>query len=921
MKLFITLIFLYSFTLLHAQEFGGFPPSTKWMQINTDTARIIFQPAAKLQAERIAAILHRMAEVQNTLGGEQKKINIILHSRTTLANGFVSLAPFRSEFYLVPGSNIFEFGNLPWNEQLVVHEYRHVMQFNNFNHGLSKFAGIILGQQGRALANSMAIPDWFFEGDAVYSETVNTLEGRGRTPWFFNGFTSLWKEGRNYSWMKLRNGSLKDMVPNHYPLGYLLVNYGYEKYGPDFWKKVTRDASAYRGLIYPFQTAIKKYSAVDFKTFRNQAFAYYNHETSKRRDDQRRRETVSNYYFPQVIGEDSLLYLKDSYRALPAFYIRDKNGEHKIALRNISSEDWISYRNGTIAYTMYNTHPKWSLVDYSDVVLLDIASGKQEQITHKGKYYTPDLSPDGKQIVVVSINDSLQSELQFLDRDGKLLKKRKAPVGAIFVQPRFIDSTSVIVGIRQPTAKISIHRLDLQTMKFEQLVMATRATSGFFFPYKGRVYFTSSLNGSDDIYALHLSDRTVWQITSGGVGHYYPSIHGNQLTWSQFTANGLRIMQKPLDSLERIELDPGAWGNEQVAFPVANGDSAENLLTTPLRDFAVTKYKKGTGLFNVHSWRPYYEDPEFSFTVYSDNVLNNFSNSVYYRYNQNESSHTVGFNSAYGGFFPVINAGVERIMDRHVGTSLGTVVINQTEARIGYSIPLDFTKGKTIKRMLLGSDFVYNSTEPGSQYKNIIEGYNSTYLHHYFTWAHQLPSAAQQIYPHLGYAMATHLRHRLDEYGYQALGNAAVFLPGIFKNHSLVLTGGLQFTDTANTLFSNHFANSRGYRDYYYSKMWRYSVNYHFPIAYPDFGLANIVYFLRVRANIFYDDTYALNKKRTTRYEFRTAGSELYFDTKWWNMLPVSFGVRYSYLLDADKFHLRSPHVFELVVPVNLIPD
>jgi hypothetical protein len=49
-------------------------------------------------------------------------------------------------------------------------------------------------------------------------------------------------------------------------------------------------------------------------------------------------------------------------------------------------------------------------------------------------------------------------------------------------------------------------------------------------------------------------------------------------------------------------------------------------------------------------------------------------------------------------------------------------------------------------------------------------------------------------------------------------------------------------------------------------------------------------------------------------------GSEIYFDTKWWNMLPVTFGFRYSHLRDAKRFGLAD-NVFEFVLPVNLIPE
>ncbi|MCH5600801.1 hypothetical protein [Niabella ginsengisoli] len=75
--------------------------------------------------------------------------------------------------------------------------------------------------------------------------------------------------------MKLRNGSLKDYVPNHYDLGYLLVNYGVEKYGYDFWRNVTLDASAYKSLFYPMQKAVQKHTGVSYKIFRDSAFNYY----------------------------------------------------------------------------------------------------------------------------------------------------------------------------------------------------------------------------------------------------------------------------------------------------------------------------------------------------------------------------------------------------------------------------------------------------------------------------------------------------------------------------------------------------------------------------------------------------------------------------------------------------------------------
>jgi len=123
-KQILTIVFLITAIITNAQQFGAFPPSTKWSQIKTDTVRVIFDRAVDSQAQNIAAIIHRMnRENPNSLGDKIRSINVVLHKNTTTANGYVALGPFRSEYYLIPGSNIFEFGGTPWQQTLAVHEY------------------------------------------------------------------------------------------------------------------------------------------------------------------------------------------------------------------------------------------------------------------------------------------------------------------------------------------------------------------------------------------------------------------------------------------------------------------------------------------------------------------------------------------------------------------------------------------------------------------------------------------------------------------------------------------------------------------------------------------------------------------------------------------------------------------------------
>ncbi len=903
-----------------AQHFGGFPPSTRWRQINTDTARIIYTKGAEVEAERIATLIHRQAADKTfPLGNQIRKINVVLQSRTTLANGYVALAPFRSEYYLIPSSSNLEFGNLPWHENLALHEYRHVQQYSNFNHGLSKGFYYLFGESGLALANALTIPDWFFEGDAVHAETAYTEQGRGRLPLFLSGYNSLWLEGKNYSWMKLSNGSFKDYVPDHYQLGYLLANYGYLKYGPEFWQKVTSDASAFKGLFYPFQQAIKRYAGVDYKTFRKEAFTYYKDKLGVGRGTTSTAHSrVACYYFPQYISKDSLLYLKTAYNKIPAFYIRDDKAEHRLKQRNISSEEWFSYRNGKIAYTSFSTNARWALIDYSDIILMDVKSGSEKRLTKKDKYYTPDISPSGQKIIAVRINDSLQTELQVLNAtNGEVLQRFPSINEYYYSNPRFADENRIVVTTRTEGSKIALQVLNLVDGSWQEIVPFSSHTIGLPFVANEKVYFVSNANANDDIYAVSLKDKKIFQLTQDRTGNYYPSVHGDSLVWSHFTAEGLRLRSEPIDNKTATEINALSWQEEASLYPVAD---TKNLLTGTNRRFAEKRYSQSTGLFRFHSWAPDYVDPEFTFTLYSDNILNTFSNEFFYRYNQDEDSHGLGWNIFYGGLFPVLSAGAEYTYNRHIDLLPGTLTLDQTEVRGGLSIPLNFTQGKTYKYLNLGSDYVFNRLMPTGLYKDSFMARNNSYLRHFISWSHYLPKAVQQIYPKLGWTTGLQYRDLLSGNGYQFYVNSSLFLPS-FGNHSIVVNAAFQQTDTNNIVFSNRFPGARGYDDYYLSRMWKLAGNYHFPILYPDLGLASIVFVQRLRGNIFYDMSRVFSNSKTRSRDLRSVGGELYFDTKWWNQLPVSFGFRVSHLLD-DGFYPRDKkgnNWFEFILPVNLL--
>ncbi len=923
-----------------AQRFGGTPPSVKWKQLNSDTARIIYAAGQDSVAQRVATIVHYLAARQPvTLGDQLRKIDIVLQDQTVIPNGYVVLGPFRSEFYLTADMNAFDQGSISWADLLALHEYRHVQQFNNFNHGLSKVARVLFGEEGYSLAINAAIPDWFYEGDAVYNETMLSRQGRGRLSLFMNAFPALWQARKSYSWMKLRNGSLKDYVPTHYNLGYLLVNYGRAQYGDDIWTRVTHDASAYKGVFYPFQKAVKRHTGIPYLQFRKEALDYYKNgagalsaagkATRQPMTSQEivvpvlpvNHQVVTDYRFPYAIGRDSLLFLRSAYNRRAAFMIKDNSGIHQLRVKDISIDEQFSYRNGRIVYAAYEKDPRWGWRDYSVLKVLNVHTNRQRTVGRRTKYFTPDISASGNRIVAVHAPARGTNSLHVLDAaTGELIREISAEQIVLFNDPKFVNENTLVTSVRLTDGKMALAQVDIESGSIVRLTPPSYHVIGYPFVTPEHVYFTASYEGADNAYACRLSDGKVFRVAARPLGNYFINAGDGKLTWSTFTAEGYQLEQAREADLRWQEVT-NAISPQIDTFPAKTIAGYDLLQQLPHRAFTPQAYSKGKRLINFHSWRPYYEDPLFTYSLYGNNVLNTMQTELYYQYNENEGTHAAGANLVYGGFFPYISAGTQYTFNRQVRAGTRVKQWDQLDSRIGLSVPLSWVHGRMISQLNAGSNYYYRTDFNKGFYKDTFSTVRFSYLHHFLSWGQQTEMARQHIFPKWGYALSGNLRHAITSYtSWQWLLGASAYLPGVTPSHSLVLTGAFQETDTLTALFSNRFPYPRGYNAVYAARMWRISANYHFPILYPDWGFGNILYLQRIRGNAFYDLGKIYSRNKLFSLDQRSTGGEIYIDTKWWNQYPLTFGFRVSYLLDNDLSVPGRAVSYEFILPVSILP-
>lgn len=950
MYIFFNCFLVLSFSVATAQNFGGNPASIKWQQVNTPAVRVIFPKGLDSQANRIANVARLLGEKTTfTIGGEQQKWNIVLQSRTTVPNAYVRMAPRMSELNMTPGQDNFSTGSIRWDDNLIIHENRHIQQFSNFNKGFTKLFSFLLGQEGQLLANGITVPDYFFEGDAVWQETLVSAQGRGRMPSFYNGFKSLWIDKRNYSWMKLRSGSYKDYVPDHYELGYLLVAYGYEKFGEDFWKKVTNDAVRFRGVFYPFNQAIKRYSGRTYKQFREDAMSYFRNKSFPKQVIQvpvveylspPAKNNVVNYRFPVYAGNDSIIAVGSSYKQVGHFVLIANGKEKKIRVKDISLDDYFSYRNGKIVYAAYQADTRWTNQDYSVIKLLDIATGVQRQVTNRSRYFSPDINQDGSEILAVEVNTDGTNHLCRINAStGQRIYEVPNRRNYFFTQTKYLNANTAITAARNPQGNMILMKVDLVTGALSNLTQFSFNVLGYPFIQGDRVYFTAMYKNADKVFAVDLKTAKIYQVTNNVNGFYHPAVNAKgEMLVSAFTSSGYR--------LARQTPEPSAWREVAAAdFIVGNTnyytDSSQVMSGAgalySLRDSSfeesqtgsarniISKYRKSSHLFNFHSRRPVLDDPEFGYSFYSDNVLSSFSNSISYTYNRSDQSHTLGFSSAYAGWFPVFGLSAEESFNRTVDTALGkSVSYNSAKLSAGISLPLRFINGRTRKFFNAGIGYNIEQYYYRGVGKNVFSNDAIKYISGFLTFSNAGQQALQHINPHWAQTITLSYRDAVNfANSHKLVAHGSFYVPGFFVNHSLVFDLAWQKRDTLPDLFSKNFSYSRGYEALSTRRMYKLGVNYHFPIVYPDWGFANILFFQRIRANAFFDYTNARARVNgiLTEIQNRSTGGELFFDTRLWNSLPVSFGLRFSHLLDTDLLNPRVVNRWEIVVPVNLIPD
>ena len=92
------------------------------MQVKSAKARIIFPAGLDSQAVRMANMIQLLdSTTATTIGGSQRRWDIVLQNQTTVPNAYVRMAPIMSELYMTAAQDNFITGSIRWDDNLIIH--------------------------------------------------------------------------------------------------------------------------------------------------------------------------------------------------------------------------------------------------------------------------------------------------------------------------------------------------------------------------------------------------------------------------------------------------------------------------------------------------------------------------------------------------------------------------------------------------------------------------------------------------------------------------------------------------------------------------------------------------------------------------------------------------------------------------------
>jgi hypothetical protein len=872
-------VYISTLTLANAQFYntGQAPSSIRWMQIKTENFQIIYPSGFFKEANRAANLLEYVYTYSSKdYTKEPKRISVILYNQSVRSNGYVVWAPKRAEWITTPTRDTYV---QDWLEQLALHEYRHVVQISNLEQGLTKVLNIVFGQMITGVVAAY-LPFWFLEGDAVVNETALSSTGRGRSPDFNLELRTMEMEkDKRYSYDQSYLGSYKYFVPDYYKYGYQMVSYAKLKYDNNIWRKTIDKVGKNPYLGAPFYFGLKKNGVKSKVKLYHESLdslsLLWKKEVEKYTPTQAdhfnipKTKHYTNYKYVQYTPY-GIFAVKTSIDDITRFVFFSDSSESVIHTPGKYDNTKVCAGQKYAVWTEYQSHVRWQQKDYSVIKLLELANGNEKQLTNRSRLFSPALSADDEKIACIKIDEQNQYSIIILNSfNGEIEKELNVPVGVQIFQPVWLNE-EILAFISMSANSKKIEQLTITTGEKKIIFQSGLININNLHANDSILYFSCDLEMARNIFALDIYSDEVLKVTSSKYGADFPFVKDDILFYSDYTINGYMPVKIDLKSSKHKAF------HEIKKYNYAWADSLSRRAGTNIQKDSVqmtnydsSKYNRLLNSFYFHSWTPFYFDvndilsmnPEIfpGITLLSQNKLSTVTSSISYYYT--DQTHYIRPKITIERFFPVFElSGLfgshSRFLYQPENVPPPDKINSFYDINFRCYLGINLTRNKYSRYLQPSISYGYTNEHyyftPENSYKR---GYDYFGASIYFSNLQK--KSSRDIYSRFGQTISLSMNiPMMDPTSFSGthVGAMNLFFPGIFHHHSIRLYLAGENKDIKLYARGNNISLPRGYLESFtYSSMIRGSVEYTFPIFYPDWSIGPLVYIKRFHTSIFYD--------------------------------------------------------------------
>ncbi|CAM9917368.1 unnamed protein product [Chrysoparadoxa australica] len=576
-----------------------------WKKLENEYVEVFFPEGWEYDAQRAAHFIKRFAPVSGVNYGIKKpeKFPLVLRPEVALPNGFVTWMPRRSEWFVHQSFTPF-IGGLDFFQALAIHEYRHVNQFDYSYKSTNKFVYLLFGEFGLAAMNSLGIPSWYFEGDAVWAETKYTDGGRGRSPRFSARLKALLLSDQFPTYDELIGRTYKTRLPNHYVFGYHLINRAYRLYGEDFWPKVFSDVTSFSLSPYRIYSKFENHSGVEWETFVRETFQELKTSWEARGDRlpkiDKYADGFKEFRFPLV--DDGKTYFLS--RELNVFWSLYKEGMSK-AIAEINTLPDISkvdLKKGKLLYSQFFPDIRYAFKSSNDLMVFDIETGVKEKLTDGRRIYHPKWLVPGKMIIALEKGVGGFFHISIFKANGELVSshpfKNWTPL-----ELAVKNQKEVYLLFQDKAGKRSIGLYDLAQKSLSRLTPYTRNNLANLRSSSFGLLFEGDYLGR--VQAMLLDGKSVKACTRVPIMAYTPSVIGTEIWYASERENGQRLEKVKANSCLAVKSSAFFEGEIGAKDPsVSTGLVSQNvdLQESSIKKEVVSDISEGLTGSGPHSW-------------------------------------------------------------------------------------------------------------------------------------------------------------------------------------------------------------------------------------------------------------------------------------------------------------------------------